>query len=196
MVPLLVSRDLKAESGQQVSNCEGPQNQEKEEVISAVSTGGPDSPVVRVIQLEDAESQALAVLQQYSPEELRRLQQNDVDLKPILGWLDSGDIPEDSELLLQSPATRHLWLCRSQLRLVRGVLHYQWEERNKVSQLLVVPQELKEDVLQHCHDSKFGGHLGRDKTLAALRKRFLWRGMATDVDVYVKTCRECHLGKP
>ena len=197
VVPLSVSRDLTAESEQRVPSQEKIQNcEEEEESISAVLMGSCESPVVRVIQLEDRESQTSPVLQQYSPEELSQLQQNDADLKPILGWLDSGETPEDSEVLLQSPATRHLWLCRSQLRLVQGVLHYQWEEKNKVSQLLVVPQELKEEVLQHCHDSKFGGHFGRDKTLAALRRRFLWRGMATDVDVYVKTCRECHLGKP
>ena len=157
VVPLSVSRDLTAESEQ---SQEKIQNCEEEESMSAVLTGTCESPVVRVIQLEDRESQASPVLLQYSPEELRRLQQNDADLKPILGWLNSGETPEDSEVILQSPATGHLWLCRSQLRLAQGVLHYQWEEKNKVSQLLMVPQELKEEVLQHCHDSKFGGHFG------------------------------------
>ena len=62
--------------------------------------------MVRVIQLENRES---PVLQQYSTEELRWLQQNNADLKPILGWLDSGTTSEDAEVLLQiqSPAARH-----------------------------------------------------------------------------------------
>ena len=97
VVPLSVSWDLKAVSEWQVPSQEELPNQEEEgESLSAVLMGIWESWAVRVIQLE---SQASPVVQQYSPEELRQLQQNDADLKPALVWLDSGESPEDSEVL-------------------------------------------------------------------------------------------------
>ena len=110
-------------------------------------------------------------------------------------WLGSDNDPEEGDAILQSPAMRHLWLCKLQLRLVEEVLYYQWEERKKKSNLLVVPESMKEEVLQYGHDSQVGGHLGRDKILAMLKRWFLWHGMARDVGLYNKTCRECSVGK-
>ena len=100
-----------------------------------------------------------------------------------------------AEVLLQSASTWQLWLCRSQLRLKEEVLYYIWEEDKDHRWLFVVPASLRDMLMKQCHDSPFGGHLGREKTLSALRRHFLWYGKATDVKLYVSTCRECHLGK-
>ena len=41
------------------------------------------------------------------------------------------------------------------------------------------------DRLYEAHDTPVGAHLGRDKTLANIAKKFFWPGMVKDVDEYV-----------
>ena len=66
------------------------------------------------------------------------------------------------------------------------------------SDRLIVPNDktLRTQLLAECHDSTTGAHFGRDKTLSAMKARFRWPGMATDVDHYVSTCDECQRNKP
>ena len=63
---------------------------------------------------------------------------------------------------------------------------------------MVVPSnaELRTAILAECHDSVTGAHFGRDKTLASIRRRFCWAGMATDVDSYIASCDSCQRNKP
>lgn len=64
--------------------------------------------------------------------------------------------------------------------------------------LLRVPADatLRTRILAECHDSITGAHFGRDKTLAAVKQRFSWDGLATDVEKYVTTCPSCQRNKP
>jgi transposase InsO family protein len=63
---------------------------------------------------------------------------------------------------------------------------------------LVVPddQALRTAILAAGHDDVTGAHFGRDKTLAAIRRRFTWAGLATDVERYVASCDSCQRNKP
>ena len=56
---------------------------------------------------------------------------------------------------------------------------------------VLVPHDMKDDILRECHEARTAGHLGRNKTMANVKRRFLWPGMRPDVDVYVKTCNLC-----
>jgi len=62
---------------------------------------------------------------------------------------------------------------------------------------LLVPgdQALRTALLRECHDTPLAGHLGRDKTLAQMQKRFWWHGMTADVAKYVETCVPCQSNK-
>ena len=63
---------------------------------------------------------------------------------------------------------------------------------------LIVPADLdlRTRILAECHDSTTGCHFGRDKTLAAVKARFSWDGMSTDVERYVASCDACQRSKP
>jgi transposase InsO family protein len=65
-------------------------------------------------------------------------------------------------------------------------------------QVLVVPdnKELRTRIISACHDEVTGAHLGRDKTLAAVKRTCTWPGLATDVERYVTTCDACQRNKP
>lgn len=71
-----------------------------------------------------------------------------------------------------------------------------WTERDGLLWLgprLCVPNDktLQTKLIAELHDTPTGGHFGRDKTLAALQKRFHWVGMSATVASYVASCDMC-----
>ena len=132
----------------------------------------------------------------YSKEELHSAQLADPDLTIIIGWQEALlDRP-----LRSDPATRsvslgvlRLWSQWKRLTLVDGVLYRQYYpegEQEPVLQL-VVPQSLQESVLRGAHSDVSGGHLGIEKTLSKLRRRYYWPFMSTSVADYCKACDVC-----
>ena len=63
---------------------------------------------------------------------------------------------------------------------------------------LYVPADaaLKTRILHECHDAPTAGHLGKDKTLEQVKRRFYWPRMDADVLQYVRTCDACQRNKP
>lgn len=57
--------------------------------------------------------------------------------------------------------------------------------------LLVIPQHLRQEVLQHLHDDPTAGHLGFLKTCTRVRHRFFWPGMYATIFKYVRSCHLC-----
>ncbi|KAE8689123.1 hypothetical protein F3Y22_tig00110943pilonHSYRG00133 [Hibiscus syriacus] len=62
---------------------------------------------------------------------------------------------------------------------------------------LFVPRygKLRKELMKECHDSKWVGHPGVDRTLALLSKQYYWPHIAEDVQAYVKTCLVCQQDK-
>ena len=60
---------------------------------------------------------------------------------------------------------------------------------------LVVPLELRDQVLVECHDSVLAGHGSARATLQRVAERFYWPYMEKDVDDYVKHCDVCQRNK-
>ena len=58
---------------------------------------------------------------------------------------------------------------------------------------LIVPDDLqlRTQLISEVHDTVTGGHFGRDKTQAALRARFDWKGMMAHAAQYVSGCDVC-----
>jgi hypothetical protein len=55
---------------------------------------------------------------------------------------------------------------------------------------------MRRDIIEECHDSADGGHRGVEKTLARIRQRFWWKGIASSVKSYVRSCHFCQTFKP
>jgi hypothetical protein len=55
---------------------------------------------------------------------------------------------------------------------------------------------LRTRVLHETHDAPTAGHLGKDKTLEQVKRRFYWPGMDADVLKYVRSCDACQRNKP
>ena len=129
----------------------------------------------------------------YTPRELREFQLSDPNLSFILEWLEKD--PTQYDLFLGSPALRYYWLHRDHLEMQNGVLYYQWKGIPNDKLLLVIPYNMREEVLTHCHDMKLGGHLGKDNTLVKVKQSCFWYNMKLDCDLHVKTCAVCNRNK-
>ena len=58
-----------------------------------------------------------------------------------------------------------------------------------------MPHSLKGRVLDFCHNSLFGAHLGVRKTISQIKRRFHWPRMGEDVKTHVRTCATCQANK-
>lgn len=134
-------------------------------------------------------------LPEYSSIELRQLQEEDDDISPIVQWLETGEAPSQATLRLSSPATRFLWLGQFCLEFHNDILYYKYVDRTDKELSLVVPDKLKHEILQHCHDDKVAGHLGKDKTIQRIKQYFIWHQMGSDIMDYVLTCNICNRHK-
>ena len=61
--------------------------------------------------------------------------------------------------------------------------------------MLCVPLSLVPQILFYAHDSPIAAHFGQRKTMWRIAQNFHWRGMATDIKNYVRTCKECQFRK-
>ncbi len=61
---------------------------------------------------------------------------------------------------------------------------------------IIVPTSMVESVLSHFHGSFIRGHLETNKTYAAMRELFQWRGMRRDTRKYINACKACQAWKP
>jgi transposase InsO family protein len=70
--------------------------------------------------------------------------------------------------------------------------------RKRVSQRetrwnVVVPPRFQQDLICAFHDR--AAHVGRNKTLAALKERYYWKGMGRHVAQYIRECHNCQIAK-
>jgi hypothetical protein len=56
--------------------------------------------------------------------------------------------------------------------------------------------KIKATILSECHDAAVSGHLGSQKTLEQVQRRFYWPKMDAEVRAYVTSCDACQRNKP
>ena len=77
------------------------------------------------------------------------------------------------------------------IQVVGGFLYYKQTR-------LVLPNDsvLRTRIMQECHDTPLGGHLGKDKTIEQIKRRVYWSGMDADIAKFVTSCDACQRNKP
>ena len=75
-----------------------------------------------------------------------------------------------------------------------GRLYYKGPDDRR--RRIIIPQLIRERVLQAYHNTALGGHVGRKRTIEALRTAgFFWVGLSRDVGDYVRACDTCSMIK-
>ena len=100
------------------------------------------------------------------------LQKEDPVCITLSSWISSGVFPTWAEVRGLCLELRLLWHHRNNLTVdYNGII---WRKRSTQSPLLqlLVPKPGREQLFLSYHASLFGGHLGRNRTLAQLAHRF------------------------
>lgn len=132
----------------------------------------------------------------YSTNQLECFQREDNDLKPIHQWMDSQKIPNIDDIVSLSPSTRKYWLNFNLIERKNGVLYQEMLSLNSdVSYQLLVPNILRKEVIESCHNALYAAHFGINKTLDKVKLSFHWYKMGEDIKDHVKTCSICNRNK-
>ena len=142
---------------------------------------------------EEPANESEVWLDGWTSEFLRQKQEEDDDIRPVLEAVREGTKPAWQQCSEWSQASKAMWSHWELLRLHEDVLYKSWLSADglPIKAQLVLPQCLKNDVLQKLHDSPTAGHLGIDRTVAAVKSRFYWYGFKTDVQSYIHRCNLC-----
>ena len=78
-----------------------------------------------------------------------------------------------------------------------GVWMRKWQPREDTQeyQQIVLPKQYRNQVLKLAHSLPIAGHLGQEKTIKRLLKRFYWPTLFRDTKEYCRRCPECQLSQ-
>ena len=133
--------------------------------------------------------------------DLQQAQSQDADITIMIGWQQALlDRPRRSDIALRGASLRllRLWSQWNRLCLIDNVLYRQYtsdDPNSSGDRQLVLPESLQPRVLKAAHADVSGGHLGIERTLEKLRKRYYWPFMTSDVTKFCKACEVCESRK-
>ena len=136
---------------------------------------------------------------EWSIDELKAHQSKDPDIKEMINWIQTNTLPKTFPREV-SQKLQTLWCQCQQLQIGQdGILYRLWEDvrgRGSNPELqIVLPLEMVFIVLTQLHDSATAGHLGIQKTLDKVQRRFYWPGQRRDVEDWCRSCSKCKAGK-
>eukprot|EP01050_Picozoa_sp_SAG11_P005729 SAG11_NODE_414_length_9684_cov_7.947522_1_plen_2392_part_00 len=120
-----------------------------------------------------------------------------VDDPPLTQVQAPAAKPAASKHMQWTPAQRKLLSKYNKCFLENGYMYRMHQGR----ELLCVPNIVKDnipvrfDIISIFHDPPWSGHRGVQYTYQALRRRFYWPGMRTNVEKFVSTCVICQMNK-
>ena len=135
----------------------------------------------------------------WSSDDIRSMQENDLDLAEVLKMrVESEQKPPRSRFSRFSDTAKFFHGNWESLRVKDGILYFQRKSENPALNklVLVAPAPVRQTIFEHLHSKKTAGHLGRDKTLFSIQRRFIWPGMSTDIKRWIYQCDLCCRSKP
>ena len=130
-----------------------------------------------------------------TPEEIRKLQEADPEIGPLLEAVRGGQLPPGPVQASWPWGARKLAGQWARLALREGVLHRRVQPPTGLEARwqLVVPEALRPAVLVELHDRH--GHQGRERTASLVAERCYWPGAYRDIQAHCRDCTRCGLAK-
>ena len=118
------------------------------------------------------------------------IQQQDLDpfIKIIKAFLLNRQLPSNPEH--QQAIKRLAMECFVEDELVWRRIKRSYEPSRVV---LLLPETLKEEVMQQAHGSLMAGHDGILKTKERILSCYYWNGMDQDINNFIKRCHKCQI---
>uniref|UniRef100_A0A5S6Q0M3 RNA-directed DNA polymerase n=1 Tax=Trichuris muris TaxID=70415 RepID=A0A5S6Q0M3_TRIMR len=127
-----------------------------------------------------------AICDGVSLEELEVLQSADPELRRVRNCLDSDQTKAELDGRNQN--------VQKEFRLFNGILDRKNHEQGRPWRL-AVPTNLRRNMVVSVHASPTAGHLGLEKTVSRLRKRYWWPEVAKMMREVVLACPTCQRRK-
>ena len=130
-------------------------------------------------------------------DDLQEAQWNSKDFKPILQYLEDGELPADPKLARKIVAESQYYI------IVDGLLYHLFyhgsrgiPKGDRLVRQLAVPESYRAQALEAFHDSLAGGaHAGIERTYHHLRTKYYWPKQWEAVYKHVQSCHECQQAK-
>ena len=172
-------------------------------------TGTPESEVFVVMAVDDGDNMVISresiLLEQGKDEAIRAVKSAIVtgrDLNP--GNSESASWRKPS-LIKGNEEVAAMWKHKDRLFVdVEGILRLRFNggkrsthnpygtvERNRI----IVPRDLKPEVMKLVHRSATASHMGNTRTWKRARDNFWWPSMRQEIEKYILNCGECGLNK-
>ena len=120
----------------------------------------------------------------------------DHEIKLARSWVEKEERPKWTDVSGISNRVKLYWSQFQRLCIHDDFLCRIWYEGKKPQKYqIIILKDLRETVLQHCHDSIVGDHFGKQKTLKKVSQKYYWAGLYTYVEQYVRSCDICSRGK-
>ena len=136
------------------------------------------TPTTEMLQIEVTEVEPLMA-------RIGRLQREDQDLVQLISYLEKKKLPEEP-----GEVKKVVTQAQKGFYLLDGILYL---ENNDVSGIrrIVVPQNLKQEVLSENHEAVFAGHFSPKRMFNKLSQYYYWQGMRGDIQKVCETCIVC-----
>ena len=99
-------------------------------------------------------------------------------------YLEKDQLPEEEA------KAKKIALGSSQYELLDEILYHITPVQPETL-CVVVPQDLRADLLRESHSGKFSGHFAERRVYNLLRCRYWWKGMHADVKRHSRSCLTC-----
>ena len=130
----------------------------------------------------------------YSTQDIITSQRGDSNIKEVHQWFDQEMKPSRDEIASKGAAVRRYWPNYDCLFWREGVLYQRWMlsgDQSVCYNQLLVPRGMQKEVIEMCHDTRLGGHLGVNKIIDKICQRFHWYKLGNAVRNYIRKCPVC-----
>ena len=136
------------------------------------------TPQTGVLQIEVMDEEPLMA-------KIGRLQREDQDLVQLILYLEQKKLPEEP-----GEVKKVITQAQKGFHLLDGILYL---ENNDVAgrRRIVVPKNLKQEVLSENHEAVFAGHFSPKRMFNKLSQYYFWQGMRGDIQKVCETCIVC-----
>ncbi len=128
-----------------------------------------------------------------SEQEYIAAQREDKEIIKYIRYLESNELPDDNKEALRIVKDSDNFIMMNKI-IYRNTKIEPQDIQN--SPLIWIPDSMRKQVLIEAHDSLWeGAHMGREKTIDKIKKKYYFRNIPKFVDLWVRTCSICNRTK-
>ena len=124
-------------------------------------------------------------------------QKEDEIIGLVYEWVENQQRPTYNEVVKLCPEIRHYWSIFQSLTIQDEQLYKVNHRRDGTGSHLqiLVPQNMREDVMFHMHNNIMSGHFGTKRMIAKVKQHYYWYEMSIDIKLWVARCDTCAANK-